>query len=309
MAGTVWGESETARLLYMMQRGVGSNEIAEVFRQEEDSQRTQRAIENKISREKQNDPGAWRVQIKGGNTPQYTGAIRATSERTLVIADVHAPFHDAAFMNSVIGLAARLRCDTCVVAGDLVDWASFSVYGRVLGVEAAEEIESARQIVHSIADTFEHVIYFPGNHEDRLGRKMDHLLPITETMGWFVDQSNVLLSEYRWCVIINGGKKWHIEHPKNTSVIPARVPQLLCSKYLANVIMGHNHQWGITRDRSGKYYAIETGICADPKKLDYIQRIHNTRPEVNQGAVLVLEGVPLLLSKENVKLYEKEMTA
>ena len=304
MAGRIWGESEAARLLYMVQRGVGSGEIEKALR-EDGGKRTQRAIENKISREKRNNPGAWRVQVKGGNTPRYTGAIRATSKRTLVIADMHAPFHDAAFMNAVIGLAARLRCDTCVIAGDLVDWASFSVFGRVLGVEAAEEIESARQIVHSIADTFENVIYFAGNHEERLGRKMDHLLPITQTMGWFVDQANVQLSEYHYCEIVNGNEEWYIEHPKNTSVIPTRVAQFLCSKYLKHIIMGHNHLWGMTRDKSGQFYAIETGICADPKKLQYLQMIHNTRPEVVQGAVMILEGVPLLLSAKNIRLYEE----
>jgi hypothetical protein len=70
---------------------------------------------------------------------------------------------------------------------------------------------------------------------------------------------------------------------------------------LSHVIMGHNHLWGMTRDESGTFWAIESGVCADPERIPYYNEVHNTRPAMCTGAVIVRDGVPWLLSPENVK--------
>jgi hypothetical protein len=112
-------------------------------------------------------------------------------------------------------------------------------------------------------------------------------------------------SSYRWMRFESGGEMWQCEHPLSSSANATIVPKRLASIHLCHVIAGHGHGWGIARDLSGRYYAIDTGICADPKKLTYAYRAHSMRPAMNQGAVIVIDGVPLLLSPDNVGLYAR----
>jgi len=229
--------------------------------------------------------------------------ISIVADRILLMADIHAPYHDEAFMTDVINLALRVGCTHCASLGDLIDFASLWWEGRAPGVELENEIESAREIMMALESCFK-VIAIAGNHDERMGRMLQHRADL-QTLAPLWMGPNITHSPYRWFRFRSGGEMWQAEHPANASVNATIVPKKLASIHLCHVVAGHGHEWGIARDVSGQFYAIDTGICADPEKLAYAYQTHSTRPAMNQGAALVLDGVPLLLSRDNIGMYSK----
>jgi len=292
-----WTPAETALARRLFEEGKDAQQICEIFR-EEGIHRTHQSIRRKKQRE------GWHALIADAPTPRFDEPLHVIADRALILPDPHAPFHDAHWCNRVIALALRYGCDTVAVPGDLVDFTAFSKWGRQERVEAEDEIRAARDLLHVLATDFEHVIYGGGNHEMRLPRITGNLLELRDTMDMFVRDSNVLTTDYHWFELESGGQTFYVEHPKNASVIPARVPAKLVEKLGCHVIGAHGHQWGMVRDVSGRFWCIDSGVCCDPLKLAYIQKVHNTRPRVYQGAVIVREGVPILLGPDNIAFYE-----
>jgi hypothetical protein len=61
----------------------------------------------------------------------------------------------------------------------------------------------------------------------------------------------------------------------------------------------------MTRDASNKHWVVDAGLCADPVRLEYAQKVHKRFPKQVQGAVLVLDGIPLLVAPHNIRAYER----
>lgn len=297
---TSWTPGELFLLRALITQGLNDAEIAKEF-VELGGKRTYKAIQRKRQRE------GWRTLIAANPlcAPRFDKALRVEADRALLMFDPHAPFHDADWCNRVIGLALSYKVDTVAIGGDLVDFTAFSKWGRQERVEAEDEIASAIQIVKALCDSFKRVIYSGGNHENRLPRITGNLLALRNTMELFINGTHAEVTDYHWFELISGGEKYYIEHPKNASIHATIVPKKLASKYLCHVVAGHGHLWGITRDPSNSFWCIDSGVCADPERLAYTHKVHSTRPKEVQGAVLILDGIPILLCPDNIKFYER----
>ena len=221
----------------------------------------------------------------------------------LLLFDVHAPYHDATWINRCIELALRWKISQVGIGGDLIDLSAFSPYGRDAEVEAEDEIRATEQILSALAASFPTIYYVGGNHEERLSRQLGSALSLERVMSLWVHSERVTVSDYHWFRLVSGDETYSVEHPRNASIHATLVPKALCAKLGTHVIAGHGHQWGIARDVSGRYWAIDAGICADPRRLRYAEMEHSTRPMMLQGAVIVREGLPILLCPENVGFY------
>ncbi len=295
MAQRSWTVAEIALLRRYVHDGLTPQQIQKSL-QKDGVDRTHQAVRRKIQSLRKKEPHNWHALVQHSPTKRHTDHVKLHAERVLLLFDIHAPFHDADWINKVISVALADGCTAVGIGGDLIDFASFSAYGREPRIEAIDEIRSAEQIVTTLASTFETVVYSGGNHEARLPRKTEHLLGLIEAMELFVRAPNVEITDYYWFEVTSAGQKYYVEHPKNYSMHPTVVPKALCSKYLCNVVAGHGHGWGITRDVSGSYWAIDAGMCADPLRLAYITKQHTRAPMMQQGAVIISDGRPKLLS-------------
>jgi predicted phosphodiesterase len=262
----------------MVRQGLSPSQIVEQF-DKEGLNRTDKAINRKLEKERAKDLETWHGQIAAPpeSAPQHDEAMEIEAERVLIVTDIHAPRHDHRWMNQVISLALKWGVDTVIDGGDLIDWDAFSFYGKDIETLAEDELNAATQIVEILSGEFAKVYIIDGNHNRRIVRKLEGLLSPSVMAGlWIHDKKNVTSSDYSWCKLTSGGELYYIEHPKNVS-----------------------------RDVSDTFWAIESGVCADPKRLSYIQKVHNTRPQVSQGAVIVIEGAPILLSPRNIDLYSQ----
>ncbi len=299
-----WSAAETALLKHLVQRGWGPEQIHGEFTKE-GIIKTHQAIRRKVQREKRRAPHEWHAPIAfpPDCAKRFDQQVKVEAERALLLFDIHAPFHDARWMNELIELGLSRRVELVGIGGDLVDFSAFSKFGRQERVEAEDEIGAAAQIVSTLAAEFRQVIYSGGNHEMRLPRKTENLLELRDAMGMFVRAQNVTITDYHWFELVSGGERYYIEHPKNASVYAGVVPAKLCTKYHCHVVAGHGHGWGITKDASGVFYAVDAGVCCDPLRLAYNTKVHTTRPAVCRGAVLIEGGMPILLCPENIHFY------
>jgi DNA repair exonuclease SbcCD nuclease subunit len=196
--------------------------------------------------------------------------------------------------------------DTCIIGGDLVDNNALSPFEKQQGITLVDEIESAQQLIRMLARSFKKVLFIAGNHDLRVTKKLDWAIPLQNDLEKFIeaDVDNATASDYRWMELRNGGETYRIVHPKNSSVNSPLVPRKLASKYHCHIVGGHGHTVGLSRDDSNWYWAIDAGVTNDPRKISYVTKEMSIRPMVMQGAVLILDGIPVLLTPQNILLYE-----
>lgn len=232
------------------------------------------------------------ARVPGSSQPRYTDPPRIAGD-VVILADLQIPYHDSDFINRILGLAEAWKVRQCILAGDAVDLASFSPYGKDAEIFAEKEFAESEAVIDAIAEHFDKCLWLFGNHEDRLKRMLNKELAASRFLRLFTKRANVEITEYYYCFV---EPDWIVAHPKNASVISSRVPQWLTEKYCANVAAGHGHLWGMATDRSGRRLAVDTGICADPERLAYTTVRLNTRPAMVQGAMILRGGFPWLLS-------------
>ena len=237
----------------------------------------------------------WHRSIKPAPFEIYNKAPRLEGD-ALVMADCHVPFHDAAWCNRVIAHALKRGIKQLILAGDFVDWAAFGIYGRLVEVNAHEEIGAARDFFEALQD-FERVVVILGNHEMRLIRQLNYKLGAQELTPFFASHPGLVVTDYHWCTLRSGGQNWRISHPKNAHMKPCSVATRLVAKSVnTHVAVGHDHVCGAIKTEDGKHWAISTGVCLMPKKLDYTTLVDNTRWEIAQGALIIRDGYPELLT-------------
>lgn len=233
--------------------------------------------------------------------PLYNAPPVIASDNVLVIADVHAPYHDAAWMRVVVAEAQGAGVRDCIVAGDLIDFQALSGFApAVIAAEDAPtvldgEIAAAGEIVEALLVAFDSVTVLLGNHELRLARRLGNLTVrfFERLIGAGENRSRV--SEYHWCRIEDtAGGVWRVTHPRNASLMPVRVAARLTEKHETNVIAAHGHDWGEATGASGRY-AAACGMCGDPARIDYATLEDSTRPLMQQGAWLLVDRQPVLL--------------
>ena len=306
MTTPAWTQPEVYLAQRLVREGLNTDQVSKEL-EKAGCRRTQQAVRRLIQRKRKLEEGWWaRVATNPPCAPRFDKPLRVEADNSLIMIDVHAPFHDADWCNRVIDLALRWHVDTAAVAGDLVDFSAFSKWGRQERVEAEDEINSATQFVKVLCSTFARLIYSAGNHDNRLPRKTDNLLALRNAMQLFTNGTKTEITDYHWFELISGGERYYVEHPKNASVHAMIVPKHLASKYLCHIIAGHGHTWGMTRDASDTFWCIDSGICADPERLAYTHKVHTTRPKEVQGAVLVLDGIPVLVAPHNIAFYERK---
>lgn len=299
-----WSPVEVALLQRLVRDGLNSQQIFDALN-EAGVPRSQRAIIRKIQEERKKHPADWLPPVPRSQARRFSQPIRIEADRIALVFDLHVPFHDAVWLEQVVEVAVRRGHRTISIGGDLVDFSAFSFYGRQTNVEAGDEIRLTRRVLEVLTTAFERVFYIGGNHEFRLARLTGGAIDLMGTLEMFCSMPGVTVSDYCWLEVISGGERFYIEHPQNVSMHATVVAKALCSKYLTHVIAGHGHLWGMTRDASGRFWAIDAGMCADAKRLAYAAQRHSKRPEMLTGAVLIEDGIPILLCPDNISLYNR----
>jgi len=303
MNKTPWNVAETALLQRWVQDGLDSQRISQEFLKLGIA-RTYKACSRKIGQERKRAPGAWHAMVAESpfapiqDPPTLDG-------NTLLLFDLQIPWHDEKWVNRVTGLAIKWGVENLGIGGELLDLNAFSFFGRTENVEAKMEFAAGRQAIRAFSTNFKHKVYAPGNHEMRLSRLTGHALQVQDAMTLWCNDPTVKTTDHHWFWVLSGGQPFRVVHPRNISTAPGAVPAKLSAKYGCNVVSGHGHLVGMAMDISGQHWAIDAGVCCDPSRMPFGTLELNTRPAQNQGAVVIMDGIPILLTPGNLAFYER----
>lgn len=207
----------------------------------------------------------------------------------LIVADLQVPYQDGAFLLNLLELAKAWGVTQGISAGDFFNENAFSPLCHNHAEQDWEkEVETANNVFSIMEKYVPDWLFLLGNHDAYILTALKN--HITHAHVLQLADIKAKATNYYWCVVEDPkGNQWRISHPRNTSNIPARVPQLLARKYKMHIIAGHGHLSGMSPDDSGDFCCIDSGICCDPERLDYATERDNTRPKMTQGAVILKE--------------------
>jgi hypothetical protein len=204
----------------------------------------------------------------------------------LVTADEQMPFHDAEFIMRVLEVAHAWGIKHGISAGDTMNGTAFSKFGyKPADANWKEEVEITRKCLLAMHQAVPDWLLLMGNHTVHIIKQLNEQIGMCDIIKLLDRPKGIRGTDYYYCFV---NSTWRISHPRNISVIPGRVPSMLAAKFGMNVAAGHGHLVGIYP--WNKWVAVDIGICCDPLRLDYNAQRDNTRPAMQQGALILKHG-------------------
>ena len=212
-------------------------------------------------------------------------------ESCLIIFDTQIPYQDADFLNNLLELASAWGIKQGISGGDLLNMAAFSMFKeRPEDKIWRRERDVAIEVLRALHSHIPKWLLVLGNHEAFLIKTLAEQIGHDDILALVGSPEGFVATDYYYCLVKLGGSIWRVTHPRNVSVISARVPYFLASKFGANIISGHGHLAGSIKSIGGDFEAIDAGITCDPQRLDYVGLRDSTRPAMCQGAVILRMG-------------------
>lgn len=292
-----WTPAENTLLRMLVEQGHNDAQILERFQADGITDRTYKAIQRRRQKK------GWHAKVEPSPFV-LDKAVTLEADRALLLFDIHAPLHDYEWLNRIIDLALKWKIDAVGIGGDLVDFSSVSYWGRCIGIELKDELDAGSDIMRTLASCFKRKVLAGGNHEHRMVKALKGALKMQEVLDYFVASPCVTTTNKTWFELRSGRETFRVCHPGNYSRNPTWIAQRLASKYRCSVIAGHDHLAGVSFDPSGTWWAIDAGCCLDAERVTYLADCMTTFPEPVHGAVVVIDGVPILLNEKNIAFYE-----
>lgn len=204
---------------------------------------------------KPRQPGdEWRSFLPPGRTyfKDKTPFVIEGASRTLILSDVHVPYHDLQALDTAIEFGIKQNADLVLLNGDFTDWYKLSDWGfDPRGPGPAEEVDIGSSILGGLRSAFPsaRIVWKEGNHEERFYRYMCRKAPELLGLKSFTWAEAFDLNEYgvetvaecrdiylgKLTVIHGHEYKFNISNP----VGPARG---LFLQGVAHALCGHFHQ-------------------------------------------------------------------
>lgn len=253
----------------------------------------------------------------------------------VILTDVEAPFQHSEFINRVLDLADAWGIQTLHLGGDLLHYDNLSAWGSEwtedredifdLVMEIVQnyvtnkkkdevvklledkgmtnqgglsgELAEARKVFRSF-NSFKEIYVEFGNHDDRYLRALNLALSPKEFLHQLDRDKDERwkIAPYYYAMIETEKGTFRITHPRGAA---QKTAVDLAIQFHQHVIMGHSHRWNISRDPSGKFWAIQQGHCVDEDRLAYVKQRDAKRDAHVLGATIIRGGYPFVLSPES----------
>ena len=212
-----------------------------------------------------------------------------------LISDLHIPFFDKSLIERFFRTAEKLRITRFVVLGDVMDAGQFSKHSKMDSWSAnrfQDDILVAEGVFNAFTNVFESGLVFMGNHDEWwLKTYRNQVDPNFILPRVFRTPARIAWSGYEQAEVSSGSKDIRLLHGANYSQAnPVGVAKKLCSKFLASVVMGHQHHAESGLDLSGRFQAVCLGCAADPRKMMYLHKSPRTNPTQTQGYAMLKDG-------------------
>lgn len=262
---TIWAKPETIRSIIRNYRGNNGDRNRKLYRS------CERTEHFRDPGEPGNPFGKIPKPVSEGETTPYS--LRA--KRTLIISDVHIPFHDPLAVEVALRTGLEKEVDAVILNGDIIDFFAISRWLKDPRLrDLSGEIEKTRELLHLVRELFpgRQILYKLGNHEERwdsyLFLKAPELLGVEEfqlSKILHCDQLNIHMFDILQDIRLGDLTVLHGHEFGQSAYSPVNAARGYFLRALDNTIGGHfhhtsEHSWKDVRGR--QYMTWSTGcLC------------------------------------------------
>lgn len=207
------------------------------------------------------------------------------SERTLVIPDLHAPYHDKKAWRCFLKAARYTKPKRVVIIGDFGDYYAVSSHPKSPSRKAnlEWEIQETNKCLDEVEKIgADQIVYCGGNHEFRMDRHIRDKAP--ELFGL---KGTTVPEQYRlkergikfvpYMSYIRIGKVAYTHEVGRCGVNTARATLM---DFGGNIVVGHSHRAGLSYQgtvHDGQRVCMNVGWMGDLDSIDYFHRARAER--------------------------------
>lgn len=228
--------------------------------------------------------------------------IHREQANTLIIADLHAPYHNKPLLEQAIKIAVAAGVTEVDIAGDLHDFNSLSPMSKGETTTPYEtDIKSARGIIKALLYHFNIINIISGNHDEyypkKKGGTFTDLIYNEVLQGNYSERVNASNYDY-----LLRGNDWIIGHLSSYDEEPGLIAAKLADKHNRNVLVGHDHVLGYMLSKKG-LLGVSIGAMLLPDRFWYKVRRLNTFPDFQLGFSLIIDNKLYLFNDEGNTTY------
>lgn len=218
------------------------------------------------------------------------------SGNVLVFSDLHVPHQNRTMLRRAIYVARKFfpQIEDFAVIGDSWDWTSLSKHPKDSPGEDMDEcLEIGAKIYRVIGDYFKRGWICNGNHDARVGLKLDAPFTLQRVFNSAFGQSwpnctmNISNLDY---LIVDGERRWIIGHPSAYSGSGGKTPADIADIEGCNVATGHNHVIGQQQSKSGRFVGVDIGHMTEEDRHYYKFRRLTKYARWNAGFMVIANG-------------------
>jgi predicted phosphodiesterase len=212
------------------------------------------------------------------------------NKATLVLADIHAPYHDEQFIVGAVenALESFYELEQIIIAGDLFDLSGLSRFPKDSHTARLDtELQTAGSILLYLAE-YAPVFVCVGNHDTRLKVRLDSPLSfervISAALNGRKPKNQITVTDREYMFV---GSKFVVGHLSNYSTTAGKLAYGIAQRYKRHALVGHDHLSGVFGSLHSQYLGASIGCSAKTDAFWYSESKLNTLPPMQQGYALI----------------------
>lgn len=251
----------------------------------------------------------WGVEPDNGGLPLFIGHPHLDGN-LIVISDIHAPFTDYEFAEKPNEVGKYYGVKKLFIAGDLLDAGTQNKFRKKVAPPSFSiDLNMARKLLEFYAEWFDEIWFLPGNHDDWFLENEDGNIDIEDIYHLLRGdqlQGKLIVSGYDRATLNSSGELWTLPHQADVSVYSLKVAEQLAWKYQTNMVIPHQHNHAVGRDRYGRYILADIGGLHDQNKMAYMQLKTSIRPEFDKSFAAIVDGGIELITPDSRDLSSRK---
>lgn len=225
--------------------------------------------------------------------PEPMQSLELDVDECLVASDFHVPGESEEAIRELIQYSIKHKIKHLIIAGDF--WHQDAVSRWELkdpNMSLADEIERGIKLINRLSK-YMNLYFVKGNHDVRLCKAINYSLNFSAWMKSLVGNKfnkTVFVTEFDYMYLKSRNVRFRICHPQLYSRIKTSQVTALAHDLHENVIMGHQHYFSMTTNKTGKYICIDSGCMCDIRRFLYKNASTTKCPEWENGFIHIKGG-------------------
>lgn len=231
-------------------------------------------------------------------------ALVVPHANVLVVNDLHVPHHNTELLQRAIFITKKYFpwIEDIIFGGDTWDFNAISRHPKDQPTEdIGESLALGGEVIRSVCSHFAHAWFTNGNHDERVGHKLDAPWTLEHTISAALGKNwpahcELHITNFDY-VFVNSedgdsSKNWIVGHPSHYSGQGGKTPADIADIEGRNVATGHNHVIGMAGSKSGKWLGVDVGHMTNPDKHYYVRRRLTRFTRWQAGFLIISDGRP-----------------